>query len=168
MYGKAALTGPAVTLGELIARGGILLLAVGLSAGAIADLLMVSEGRFTSFKIGAGSVCLANLLAAATFYTFVSDVYTISLQQGSPLEESMSISIAAIISTFSYTAAVVTGGACVVVAGLAEKATMEEAEKRKRDSESIENATEAILARLEQDEQLLSRLEEREDRGRSG
>jgi hypothetical protein len=114
----------------LIARGGLLILAVGLSAGAVADLLATGGDKYVSSKMGVGGLCLANLFLAAIFYSFVSEVYTKALQDGTALEDLMDIYSVSLISVFSYGAAVVTGGACVVIAVLAERSTVDETATR--------------------------------------
>ncbi len=132
VYGKAEIIGPLVTISELIARGGLLIFAVGLVAGAMADLLTIGGNRFTSYKIGVGALCLVILFIAAVFYTFVSDAYTLALQNRIPLEDTMNVGTATGISLVIYGVAVVVGGACVVMATLDERASIEEAEERTR------------------------------------
>lgn len=133
VYGKASLVGPPVTLTLLVARGGLLILSFGLSAGAIADLLTVGGDRYGSSKMTIGVLSLVNLLAAAIFYTVLSDAYTVALETGTPLEQSLSIDTATVLSLIIYLSAVVMGGVCIFIATLAEKATLAEVERASQD-----------------------------------
>ncbi len=105
----------------------------GLSAGAIADLLTVGGDRYGSSKMTIGVLSLVNLLAAAIFYTVLSDAYTVALETGTPLEQSLSIDTATVLSLIIYLSAVVMGGVCIFIATLAEKATLAEVERASQD-----------------------------------
>src|SRR5687768_12360534 len=68
----------ALSVFELMAyKGDVLLLAVGLSAAGIGDLISSGLGPswMIAFKLALGGVCLANLIAACLLYPFIEQVY---------------------------------------------------------------------------------------------
>ncbi len=128
VYVKGFLVGPEVGLHELVARGGLLLLAAGLAAGGIGDLLL-SGSKWLWIKVSAGGFCTLAAVSAALYYGDLSDAYTESLLRRVPLKETLNIGLAFWVSVILYSAAVFTSLVCVLVAEL-------EAPKRREDKES--------------------------------
>lgn len=116
-YVKALSVGPTVGLQELVARGGLLLLAAGLSAGAIGDLLL-SDKRWMALKVSAAGFCVSNAVGASLYFVVVSDAYTMSLARRTPLETNLNVGFAFWLSVILYGVAVFTSLVCVWVTAL--------------------------------------------------
>lgn len=106
-FSKVQAVGPEVDLRSLIARGGLLLIAAGLSAGAIGDLLL-SGTDWLKTKVSAGGFCALNMVAASLFYVVVSDAYTLALRDNEPVEANMDVGFVFWLSVILYGLAIFT------------------------------------------------------------
>lgn len=95
-----------LTLGFLFGRGELLLLAVGLAAGALGELTMMKAG-WGAFKLIATGFCSAVLAAASFYFAIVSGKYAVE-----PEAETGAV---VVISLALYLGAVLSGGLCVLV-----------------------------------------------------
>jgi cellobiose-specific phosphotransferase system component IIC len=99
------LTPVVLSLSALIGRGELLMLSVGLSAGAIADVWSTrSAGRLGTFAVLA---CLVCALGATIVYT----VLTVANRFDIPVNKE----VAAIVSLFPYALSVFVSAGCIVV-----------------------------------------------------
>ena len=94
--------------GILLGRGELLLLAVGLCAGALGDLVLMRRGWGT-FKIVATGLCVIEIASSSAYFMIVSGRYS--------LEEQVDLGAVVIVSVVLYTVAVVSSGLCVLVKG---------------------------------------------------
>ena len=83
-YGKASLVGPPLPLSELVARGGLLLVAVGLAPGAIGDLIGSEGEENRAARLVVGGLCAIIAVSASLFYVVVPDAYTKAMARGTP------------------------------------------------------------------------------------
>ncbi len=104
-YAKAESVGPSVGIKQLVARGGLLLVAAGLSAGAIGELI-ASDQQWETNKYIAGGSGLVVAVGASLYFVVVSDAYTLSLTNRQPLEENLNVNFAFWFSLVSYVVAV--------------------------------------------------------------
>jgi|SRR5215218_1771005 len=116
-YGKASLVGPPLPLSELVARGGLLLVAVGLATGAIGDLIGSEGEENLAARLVVGGLCAIIAVSSSLFYVVVSDAYTKAMAKGIPLEKTeLNMQLAIILTIVLYIAAVVGSGACIAIA----------------------------------------------------
>jgi hypothetical protein len=115
--GKASLVGPSITVPELVARGGLLLVAVGLATGAIGDLIGSAGGKYRGAKLAIGGLCAITAVMASFLYVIVNDAYTRALEQQVPLEDTpLNVPMAVGLSVALYVGAVLGSGACIALA----------------------------------------------------
>ncbi len=119
-YARAASLGPPVEFRELVARGGLLLLAVGLCAGGIGDLLLTGK-RWLSIKVAAGGFCGLCAFGAGIYYPVPSEAYTESITRGIPLAETLNIGFSFWLSVVLYGVSIFTSLVCVGIVELEAK-----------------------------------------------
>jgi hypothetical protein len=124
-YGNAALVpgGPPLSIPALLARGGLLLVAVGLATGAIGDLIGSAGDRYRSLKLLVGGLCATTAVMASLFCVVVSDAYTSALKHKDPLTDYLNIPLTVTLSAVLYVGAVVSSGACIALADRSERST---------------------------------------------
>jgi hypothetical protein len=105
-YIKAISVGPSVSFKDLVARGGLLLVAAGLSAGAIGEL--IASGReYATLKYLAGGPCILIVVAASLVFMMASDAYTLSLRRKESLEAHLNTEFTFWFSIVVYVASVI-------------------------------------------------------------
>ena len=90
----------------LLGRGELLLLAVGLSAGAMGDLVLMRPG-WGAFKVVTTGICAANIAFSSGYFMLVSGRYGLGEQTES--------GAVVIISIVLYAVAVISSGLCVLL-----------------------------------------------------
>lgn len=104
-YIKAVSVGPPTTLKDVVSRGGLLLVATGLSAVAIGELMAAGRER-EMLKYLAGGPCLLVVASACLYYPVVSDAYTLALKSDQSLETLLNVDFAFWFSLIAYATAI--------------------------------------------------------------
>ncbi len=99
--------GPWPSTAFLFGRGELLLLAVGLSSGALGDLIL-GEGKWQALRLVVAGVCILNIGLASFYFALVSGKYAI--------REPTDTGVVVVISLVLYGVAVLSGGTSVVSA----------------------------------------------------
>lgn len=100
-------TGVKLTLALFFGRGELLLIAVGLCAGALGDLILMQH-RWKALKMVTTVVCIADIAFASFYFAIVSGDYALQRQTDSE--------VVVVISLVLYAVPVVSGGTSVVSA----------------------------------------------------